>query len=414
MRAKLHLQALACAFLVLLCSVPNASGLKVQAARRVARGPIARVAAAASERVATANSWYFAVSGDSRDCGDLIMPKIAWSIEHYRAETPAAFYWHLGDLRGMYRIDCDYLKRKYPDYDCKSRPAGVLTSDDMNDYLKFAWDDFIEHQITPFTVPFFLGIGNHELINRTRGDFECRFNKWLTQEPIAAQLRTDARHSIVAPADSTYYHFIKNGVDFIYLDNAGGGASFSPQQLSWLAQVLAADARDNSVKTIIAGMHAALPQSKERGHAMDVTCEGVCSGLQAYDLLYRAQGLNGPEKRRKHVYVFASHSHFFREKIYETTEHKGSVLPGWIIGTSGAEQYRRGAADRIQYGYMQVEVRADGSIATQFREVGRDTPPLANGPGATQLTSFCFEQNRSEPVDRHKEGCKCAAGGVHE
>src|ERR671921_1702764 len=88
---------------------------------------------------AAPGSWYFAVSGDSRDCGDLIMPKIARDVESRRAQTPAEFYWHLGDLRGMYRIDCDMLKRKYPGYDCKARPAAGLQYNDFNEYLKNAW-----------------------------------------------------------------------------------------------------------------------------------------------------------------------------------------------------------------------------------------------------------------------------------
>jgi hypothetical protein len=374
----------------------------VQAARTGARG-------VPGGPVSSGNSWFFAVSGDSRDCGDLIMPKIAWAIENNRANAPVEFYWHLGDLRGMYRIDCDYLKRKYPDYDCKTRPPGVLTSDDTNDYLKFAWDDFIERQISSFKVPFFLGIGNHELINRTREDFEGRFKKWLTQAPLSAQVKADRKRGVTSTEGKTYYHFIKNGVDFIYLDNAGNDASFSPEQLAWLTQVLAADAKNNSVKTIIAGMHAALPQSSERGHAMDATCEGFCSGLQAYDMLYQAQNLTGPEKKRKHVYVLASHSHFFRENIYDTPEHRGKVLLGWIIGTGGAEQYRSVATDPIQYGYMQVEILPDGTISTRFMQVGRETQPFATGTGATQLTSFCFEQNRSVPRDNHQSNCACGA-----
>jgi hypothetical protein len=399
-KSKWCFRIVVCVALLLCCALLEGVELKVQAAQKVR-------ASVAAGRSGASKSWFFAVSGDSRDCGDLIMPKIAWSIEHDRLMTPVDFYWHLGDLRGMYRIDCDYLKRKYPDYDCKARPPGVLTSDDTNDYLKFAWDDFIEHQISPFSVPFYLGIGNHELINRTREDFQCRFKKWLTQAPLLDQVRLDTRRGINSLADNTYYHFIKNGVDFIYLDNAGNDASFSPEQLAWLAQVLAQDAKNDSVKTIIAGMHAALPQSSERGHAMDATCAGFCSGLQAYDMLYNAQALTGPVNKRKHVYVFASHSHFFKEYIYDTPEHKGKVLPGWIIGTGGAEQYRSVATDPIQYGYMQVEILPTGDIATRFREVGRETPPLATGTGAAQLTSFCFEQNRSVPRDNHKTNCTC-------
>src|SRR5215472_9944339 len=91
--------------------------------------------------ISYASGWYFAVSGDSRDCGDLIMPKIAKSIEDNRAKAPVQFYWHLGDLRRMFDIDCDFIKRKHPDYDCKNRPGGEISSDEMSAYLSTAWDD---------------------------------------------------------------------------------------------------------------------------------------------------------------------------------------------------------------------------------------------------------------------------------
>jgi hypothetical protein len=359
--------------------------------------------------LAAPGSWYFAVSGDSRDCGDLIMPKIARDVESRRASTPAEFYWHLGDLRGMYRIDCDMLKRKYPKYDCVARPAAGLQFNDFNEYLKNAWDDFIQQQIKPFgSTPFILGIGNHELINRTREDFECKFSDWLKQPPLVAQFKKDLKRGVPTLAGNTYFHFVKNGADFIYLDNAGDDAAYTPEEVTWLARVLAADAKDDKVKTIIVGMHAALPLSLERGHAMDQTCKGYCSGLQAYDLLWNAQNLTAAPKKRKHVYVLASHSHFFRENIYDTPEHKGRVLPGWIVGTAGAEQYKQ-ASERIMYGYMTVEVRADGSIGTQFHEVTRESQPLATGAGAEELTAFCFEQNKRPPLDRHESNCKCDA-----
>ncbi|MGB8509635.1 MAG: metallophosphoesterase [Pyrinomonadaceae bacterium] len=400
MKTKLIVNA-ACVLLMLMNSFVC---VKAASARRMKK----RSAAVAAVPVEKGGSMFIAVSGDSRDCGDLIMPKVARDIADNRTQAPVEFYWHLGDLRAMYRIDCDMLLLKYPNAQCPVQPGQGPEPNAFNDYLKFAWDDYIERQIKPFgSVPFILGIGNHELINRTREDFECRFNKWLTQPLLASQLKKDVKRNIPTLPVSTYYHFIKNGVDFIYLDNSDNDASFSAEQLAWLAGVLAADAKDKSVKTIIAGMHAALPQSSERGHAMDMTCNGVCTGLRAYDLLYDAQNLSAPPARRKHVYVFASHSHFFRENIYDTPEHQGKVLPGWIIGTGGAEQYKKDASEPIMYGYLQVEIRPDGTASTHFREVTRDSPPLATGAGASALTTFCFEQNRRPPSDKHESNCQC-------
>jgi patatin-related protein len=145
-------------------------------------------------RGAAAGTWYFAVSGDSRDCGDLIMPKIAAAIERGKASAPVLFYWHLGDFRRMYDVDCDIAKRARPDYDCVKRPSGPLGDSAMGGYLDGAWRDFVERQLGPFgATPVFLGIGNHELAaGRSRDDFRRSFRRWLTQEPIHSQRTREA------------------------------------------------------------------------------------------------------------------------------------------------------------------------------------------------------------------------------
>src|SRR5215471_17248298 len=113
------------------------------------------------------DGWYFAVSGDSRDCGDIIMPKIARAIADRRLKAPAQFYWHLGDFRAIYRVDCDIIKRTDPSFQCPAPPKS------SPEYIKTAWDDFIKHQLVPFgKTPVILGVGNHELYgNLTRYQF---------------------------------------------------------------------------------------------------------------------------------------------------------------------------------------------------------------------------------------------------
>src|ERR1041385_2348260 len=74
------------------------------------------------------SSWTFAVSGDSRNCGDVVMPAIAADARKHEV----AFYWHLGDLRAIYGPDQDYVQEK--------NREGSTT--DLADYLKRAWDDF--------------------------------------------------------------------------------------------------------------------------------------------------------------------------------------------------------------------------------------------------------------------------------
>ena len=52
-----------------------------------------------------AASWKFAISGDLRNCGDIVMPAIAHGVRQKRAE----FYWHLGDFRAIYTFDEDMV-----------------------------------------------------------------------------------------------------------------------------------------------------------------------------------------------------------------------------------------------------------------------------------------------------------------
>jgi hypothetical protein len=105
-------------------------------------------ALAVASAASAAEAWRFAVSGDSRNCGDVVVPAIAAGVK----KDGAKFYWHLGDLRATYKFDEDIL----------AEHGGDMT---ISAYEKGAWNDFIENQILPFgSMPFFLGIGNHETI----------------------------------------------------------------------------------------------------------------------------------------------------------------------------------------------------------------------------------------------------------
>src|SRR6266699_212981 len=82
--------------------------------------------------------WKFAVSGDSRNCGDIVMPAIASAVLRSRAE----FYWHLGDFRAIYDFDEDMVP---PAKLQLNTPHGRII-----DYLTKAWPDFIDRQLRPF------------------------------------------------------------------------------------------------------------------------------------------------------------------------------------------------------------------------------------------------------------------------
>jgi hypothetical protein len=57
----------------------------------------------------TNSTWTFAVSGDSCNRGDIIMPAIATRVR----QDGASFYWHLGDFRAFYDFDQDMLAAKH-------------------------------------------------------------------------------------------------------------------------------------------------------------------------------------------------------------------------------------------------------------------------------------------------------------
>src|SRR5262249_53495573 len=161
---------------------------------------------------AQSGEWRFAVSGDSRNCGDVVMPAIAKSV----AGDGARFYWHLGDFRALADFDQDML----------GRASGAKLT--VREYLNTGWDDFIQNQIAPFgNLPVFLGIGNHEMeSSRNRGDYVTQFADWLDTPLLQKQrLADDPKDHKLKP----YYHWIQGPIDFMMLDNASHDQFSSPQ-----------------------------------------------------------------------------------------------------------------------------------------------------------------------------------------
>ena len=326
--------------------------------------------------------WNFAVSGDSRNCGDVVMPSIAAGA----VKNHAAFYWHLGDLRAIYGVDEDYQ------FATEHRGAPV----EKEAYLKNAWDDFIQNQIGPFgDMPVFVGIGNHETTPpKTREQFAGKFAKWLDSPPLKQQRLADS------PQDTgpqTYFHWIQGGVDFIYLDNATHD-QFSPEQVAWLEGVMARASSNADVRALVVGMHAALPDSLASGHSMNDWEVGAVSGRRVYTDL-----LNFNKQTHKNVYLLASHSHFYMSGIFNSDSWKmhGGELPGWIVGTAGAQRYmlppdapRAKEARTKVYGFLLGTVRTDGSIDFKFEEIKRpDTPAAVSKRYTPEFVDFCFDKN---------------------
>lgn len=329
----------------------------------------------------SASEWSFAVSGDSRNCGDVVMPAIAAAA----AKDHAAFYWHLGDLRAIYGVDEDY--QHSPEHRGKT-----IAKDD---YLKDTWDDFIQNQLGPFgSIPVFVGIGNHETTPpKTREQFAETFAKWLDAPTLSRQRLADN------PQDTTpktYFHWIQGGVDFIYLDNATLD-QFSPEQMSWLSGVLDRASSNKKVRALVVGMHAALPDSLASGHSMNDWPTGAESGHRVYTDL-----LNFKKKTHKKVYLLASHSHFYMSGIFNSENRKAyGELPGWIVGTAGAVRYAlppdsshaKEARTKV-YGFLLGTVHKNGTIDFKFQEVKRESVPAAITDRYTpDFVNFCFDKN---------------------
>jgi hypothetical protein len=284
----------------------------------------------------------------------------------------ARFYWHLGDLRRISGIDEDFAA------EARFQKADSIPT--LSDYQQLAGSDFLEHQVKPFgDIPFFVGIGNHETIApASRLQFRTNMRTLLDRPELRRQRAVDGIPVAALDPDAlppTYYHWRERGVDFIYLDNATDDA-FDVEQMHWFDEIVRRALGDTSVRTLVVGMHEALPHSLGDNHSMCASRQGIDSGEHVYQALLRARDAG------KRIYVLASHSHFYLANIFDTPYRRGpdggGVLDGWIIGTAGAERYplpdgiAQGMNARSRaYGYLAGTVSPDGKIDFQFRELAR-------------------------------------------
>jgi hypothetical protein len=329
-----------------------------------------------------AQSWKFAASGDSRNCGDVVMPAIAEGVK----QDGAAFYWHLGDLRRISSVDEDIAHQ----------PEHLAKPLTKPEYLDMAWNDFIQNQMAPFgNVPFYLGIGNHETVPpKDHAAFLAQFSSQLDLPNLRAQRLRDNPNDL---QPKSYYHWIVRGVDFINLDNATDD-QFDAEQIAWLEKTLRSDSANAGIHAFVVGMHEALPESISKGHSMNESEGGTASGLRVYADLLKVQN-----EKHKRVYVLASHSHYFMDGIFNTQywrEH-GGVLSGWIVGTAGAVRYAlppdaasANAAQTNVYGFLMGTVSGDGQIRFDFQRVNETDVPVAIVSRYTpQFVHWCFAEN---------------------
>jgi len=328
-------------------------------------------------------TWRFLVSGDSRNCGDVVMPGIAETAK----KNQAAFYWHLGDLRRTSGVDEDIAYQ----------PERISKPLDVAGYETIEWPDYIQSQIKPFgSIPFFLGIGNHETIPplKTREDFLLQFADWLDSPVLRAQRLKDDPNDYRM---KTYFHWIDRGVSFYYLDSATAD-QFDDAQIKWFERTLSKDLADSAVTAIVTGMHKALPESISAGHSMNESPTGTESGRRVYADLLRAR-----DAAHKHVYVLASHSHYYMDGIFNTEYWKqhGGVLPGWIVGTAGAVRYvlppnssdAHGALVNV-YGSLLGTVHPNGEISFEFEKLEeKDIPSSVTARYGKDFVHWCFAEN---------------------
>jgi hypothetical protein len=352
--------------------------------------------------------WQFVVAGDSRNCGDIVMPAIAEGA----SRDGASFYWHLGDWRAIYTFDEDMVQAAA----MATKPVQLQ----LQTYLLTAFQDAIDNQLKPFEkkgIPVYVGIGNHETIwPMTRKAFVNAFRGYLDVDTIRVQRALDDKYTFQPPVE-TYYHVVDHGIDFITLDN-GSCDMFDPQQMIWLTALLDRDGANAKIKTVVVGMHEALPDSRSCGHSMSNYPRQRETGRKVYHLL-----LDMRDKHQKQVYVLASHSHFVMDNVYDSAYWRanGGVLTGWIVGTSGAMRYE--LPDSVTpgpntktgvYGYLLGTVSPDGSIAFRFREVTLDDIPtdVKEKYSKKFVEDVCFKGNR-DPTKQHSS-CppmsQCSAG----
>ena len=131
---------------------------------------------------------------------------------------------------------------------------------------------------------------------------------------------------------------------------------------------------------------------------MAVVLVGTESGRRVYTDLLKTQS-----QGKKHVYILASHSHYFMDGIFNTEywrTHEG-VLPGWIVGTAGAIRYAlpadhagANAAETNVYGFLLAEVKPSGEIQFTFKHLQEsDVPAAVVDRYKSEFVHWCFAEN---------------------
>ena len=140
---------------------------------------------------AAPSTWKFAVSGDSRNCGDIV------DAGHCRRRASKMAPPSTGTSAITAPSTCSTR------ITCRLNPDSAQTRIIKN----AAWPDFINHQLKPFgSLPIFLAIGNHELIQPKTHDasHRCSSRIWYDSPVIRQQRLSDDPDDHLV---KTYYHW---------------------------------------------------------------------------------------------------------------------------------------------------------------------------------------------------------------
>ena len=185
---------------------------------------------------------------------------------------------------------------------------------------------------------------------------------------------------------------------------------------TWLKKTLASARKNDDVRSIVVGMHEALPGSLSADHAMCDTNHAPGKALPNDPYPYKQSCDDGQAVYKelvdfqsagpkKNVYVLASHSHFYMRGIFNIRP-EAERLQGWIIGTAGAVRYplpkTSTKPDDVRtnvYGYLLGTVDQNGKIEFKFQEVKvSDVPSRVSQEFTPKLVNWCFAHN-SEDID---------------
>ena len=101
------------------------------------------------------------------------------------------------------------------------------------------------------------------------------------------------------------------------------------------------------------------------------------------------------------------------QDLYDTPywnnpEHGGEVLPGWIVGTAGAQRYalpdltpeqkEKTKAETRVWGYLLGTVKPNGEITFEFEKLGKDSVPkiVRDRYGDDFVDNFCYAGNKTD------------------